>query len=278
MGRRNLGERRLLRACAREEARAAAKESVANAARVQTQIEWMQHVLDHSEDVLVERHEQETKKKAELDRENRRGKMVEVLRADSEECFRRLAAHEASRPGKERLARNRQQQQEEEERKIGQQTVLNEKVKQLQASKSQVWLRDGGEPFYSQRGSGAPPGSACAVSKEGKHRMSCADKGAMHQAFESESSNAKTLQELETMSSLRCSWNEMIDRKNAAKEQDRVEKLLLRKAAEQHARALSEEKRQDFVKKRTQQRLMKEAYDAQIAEKVRACRIDPFCI
>eukprot|EP00894_Picocystis_sp_ML_P000688 jgi/Pico_ML_1/51205/g2282.t2 len=162
--------------------------------------------------------------------------MVEVLRADSEECFRRLAAHEASRPGKERLARNRQQQQEEEERKIGQQTVLNEKVKQLQASKSQVWLRDG-------------------------------DKGAMHQAFESESSNAKTLQELETMSSLRCSWNEMIDRKNAAKEQDRVEKLLLRKAAEQHARALSEEKRQDFVKKRTQQRLMKEAYDAQIAEK-----------
>lgn len=107
---------------------------------------------------------------------------------------------------------------------------------------------------------------------------SCPDKGLPDQTMQSRNSSAKTPKELETATSLRCSWNEMIGLKNAAKEQERVEKLLLRKAAEQHARALSEERRQDRMKKRMQQQLMKEAYDAQIEEKVRARRIDPFCI
>lgn len=278
MVRRNLGERRLLRACAREEARAAAQASVAHDARVQTQIGWMQHVLDHSEDVLAARKVQEEKEEAEMSRESRRGKMAEVLRADSEDCFRRLAAHEASRPGKERLARNQRVHMEEKQRQIGQEKALTEKMKQLEASKSQVWLQDVADSIPLPGGSCDSRNIHPAESKERNQMSSCREKGLLDQTMQSHSSYAKTPKDLETATSLKCSWNEMIGRKNAAKEQERVEKLLLRKAAEQHARALSEERRQDHVKKRMQQQLMKEAYDAQIEEKVRARRIDPFCI
>lgn len=278
MVRRNLGERRLLRACAREEARAAAQASVAHDARVQTQIGWMQHVLDHSEDVLAARKVQEEKEEAEMSRENRRDKMAEVLRADSEDCFRRLAALEASRPGKERLARDQRVHMEEKQRRIGQEKALNEKMKQLEASKSQVWLQDDANAFPAPSGSCGSQNIHRAEAKEGNQMQSCRGKELPDQTMQSRSSPAKTPKDLETATSLRCSWNEMIGRKNAAKEQERVEKLLLRKAAEQHARALSEERRQDHMKKRMQQQLMKEAYDAQIEEKVRARRIDPFCI
>lgn len=260
-----------MRACARAEALASARQSAADATRVQNQVEWMQRIIDRSDNASLQREEIECRDNKEREREDRRGRMAEVLQADAEECYQRLAEQEASR--------------------LGFQPHRHDSVA---IRKGEVEPRQNHSQMKEADGSAKCESHAC-VQKSGEgfsnpvpsHALdplvtpACPTPSCINGKDAPKQDNPSGLEESDKhgqgrLQSLRCYWKDAMDDKKAIKEQEHMEKMLLRKAAEQQAEAFREERRLELFKKRAQQKLMKEAYDAQVAEKARARRSELF--